>query len=394
MPTYGLTATGFLAKPAEVIKAEMDAFQKANINSNWDTSSGSVMGQWNGNQAESIAAAWEALAAAYDTRDPDNATNAALVSVAALTGTLKQGKTKATVTLTCNLDAGTYTAGQLIASKAGDPTARFVNTVAQEVTSGPANFEIPFEAETAGPLEAGIGTITVIAEPVTGWNSVNNAAAAVPGEDIETDPDLRVRRVAELAAQGSSRVAAMVVNVKTVAGVVSASGLENKTNATDANGLPSHSFEILVWDNGGAADDDEIAQAIWDKTGSSIGSFGTSSGTAVDAAGNNHTVKFSRLTEKAVHVEIDLTKIAATYIGDAAVALAVETWAAGFFTQDQDVIESKIAGIASTQTGVQDVTEVRLGFSASPTGTANLAIGIREIATIDDANVTIASSDA
>lgn len=394
MPTYGLTDEGFLAKPLEVILEEINAYQKANIHPNWDTSAGSSIGQVNASHANQVAAGWEALAACYDMMDPDNATNERLTSVSSLTGTLRRDAQAALVICTCNLDAGTYAAGDLIASKAGDPDARFSNLY--DVVSGGGDVTgIVFVAETPGEIEVPVSPtplLTVIAEPVAGWNTVANTSAASGGTGIETDPTLRTRREAELEASGTETLAAIKAAVSELDGVITVNGLENVSNITDANGVPGHAFEILVWDGSpSAADDDEIAQAIWDNHPAGIASYGSESGTATDDEGATHTVFFSRMATRRVYLDIDLTEEDEGYVGDAAVKTAVEEWALENYEPGDDVVLSKVAAVVSLLTGVYDVTEVRASFSPSPTLTANLTIGVREIATVDAADIDVTS---
>jgi uncharacterized phage protein gp47/JayE len=54
--------------------------------------------------------------------------------------------------------------------------------------------------QTAGAITAAIGTITKIKTPVYGWQTVNNAGAAVAGNPVETDAALRSRQSLSVAA--------------------------------------------------------------------------------------------------------------------------------------------------------------------------------------------------
>ena len=388
---FGLTPTGFNPKTAEEILTALNAFQQTNINANWDVSSGSPIGQINGIISDEFAGLWEALQAAYDSRDPDNASDQSLAQLALISGTIKKGKEKAQMLCTCNLDADTYAAGDLIASKLGDPDARVVNKN-EIVSPGGDVTNIEFEAETEGPFEAIAGAISVIAEPVSGWNTVENTTPASGGTDIESDPALRVRREQEIAGAGSSRLDAIVAQVSPLTGIISLTGLENVTNITDANGLPPHSFEIVIWDGATpAADDDEIAQAILDKIPAGIDSHGQLTGTAKDSQGNTQLIKFSRVAQKPVFLDVDLTETTG-YVGDAAVATALATFSDGFFAPGVDVILAVLSAEVIALAGVTDVTEIRADFSASPVPTVNLAIAVREVATIAAGDITVLST--
>jgi hypothetical protein len=152
---------------------------------------------------------------------------------------------------------------------------------------------------------------------------------------------------------------------------------ENVTSVTDANGLPPHSFELVIWDQG-LEDDDTIAQTIWDSGFTGIRSYGALSGTAVDENGDDQTVNFSRATEMAVYLEFDL-EVDADF-NDVVFKSNVVLAADEAFGVGDEVRVAKLSSIALAQDHVIDVVAVRLGFTASPVGVVNLPIGIREIA--------------
>jgi uncharacterized phage protein gp47/JayE len=389
---FGVTPTGFSAKTLEELLAEIEAEQRANISASLNVSASSPVGQLNGIFASKLRELWELAQASYDSFDPDNATDTALANLALITGTKKNAATKSLATVDVDLDAGVYGAGTLVAHVTGDPTARFSNR--DEITSpgGLVVGEI-FEAESTGPVAAPGGTLTVIAEPVVGWNSVTNPTDAALGENIESDPSLRQRREDELARVGSSTVDAIRADVLQVEGIESATVFENVTLVVDINGLPGKSFEVIIFDGVvPAADDDEIAQAIWDTKPGGIQSVGSDSGTAVDAAGVSHTINFTRVTVRDVWLEFDIDVNAATYAGDAAVAAAVAAYGDVNLGTGEDVVLAELCVPVFSESGVVDITATRAGFAVSPVGTINLPIGVREIADLDTARILITST--
>lgn len=383
---YGVTATGFNAKTLDEIKASIEDYQRSNIHPLWDVSTASPVGQINGIFGSQIREVWEAAEAAYDSFDPDAAIDAAMVQLSLLTGTGRLAATKSLVTCTVNLDAGTYAAGVLVGSVADNPDARFVNRD-EIVTAGGNEAGQIFEAETAGPVEAPTGELTVIAEPYVGFNTIINTDDAVPGTDIESITALRLRREAELQASGSTNVDAIRDNIDQVEGVISATVLENTTMVPDGNGLPAKSFEVIVFDGAIAqANDDDIAQAIWDGKPSGIEPYGTSdSGTATGSDDVEHVMEFTRVDVMDIYLEFDV-------IGTpdvAAIKDALFAYGAATYQPGTDVILAKLNAIVSASAGVDDLTATRAGFTASPVGTVNLEIAIREVAYIQVANIDI-----
>jgi len=291
------------------------------------------------------------------------------------------------VTMTLNIDAGTLLeSGVHFVASSLDADVRFTPREDYTAAVSGGGQAVIFRAETAGPVEAGNGDLTVIATSVTGWNSATNPADATPGLPVDTNEVLRERREAQIAAAGSSTLRATRAAVVAVADVVDVLGFENVTSAVDGNGLPPHSIEMVVWD-GGLADDDAIALAIYDNRAGGIRAIGSESGTVTDDNGDDNVISFTRATERQIWVEYDLE-----VDGDfdaAAFKLAVATAADEAFTLGLEIRVSKIISIAEAQDHVLDVAGWRLGFTTSPVGTANLPIGIREIGRFDTARIDV-----
>jgi uncharacterized membrane protein len=89
---------------------------------------------------------------------------------------------------------------------------------------------------------------------------------------------------------------------------------------------------------------------------------------------------------------VDLDVIAADYEGDTAARESIAAWGDANLVIGTDVRYSKILGAASNLLGVQDVTDVKLGFVDPPTLSANLSITRRQIARLDTARITINST--
>jgi hypothetical protein len=387
MTDYGLTSTGFVRKPLEQILADIETRQRATIAEDLDQSTESIVGQLNGIYAREIALAWEALEDVHDSYDPDKAEDTALVNLAKLTGTEKRDASYSTVTMTVNLDAGTeLLSGTHYVASSVDPDIRFTPEADYTAASGGGQ-QVVFRAENKGAVAAGNGELTIIATPLTGWNSATNGDDATPGREVDTNEIVRERREAQIEAAGSVTLRSLVADVLEVADVDDALGFENAGPTVDENGLPPNSFELVIWDQGGLALDDTIAQVIYDNGHTGIRSFGAESGTAVDENGDDVTENFSRFTERQVYLEFDLE--VEDDFAAAAFKLAVATEANATFTGGKEVRVARLTSIALAQDHVIDVAAVRLGFTASPVGTTNLVIGAREISRYDTARIDV-----
>lgn len=388
MTEYGVVPTGFVSKPLEVIKAEIEEQQRADISVGLNQAVHKVLGQLNGIFSEKLREAWELIGAVYSSRDPDAAVDAALDDICALCpGIFRDAAEKSTVTGTANLNAGITLPVGNVASVDVNPAARFVTTEAVTNPGGsPANISVAMEAEETGPVYANANTLEVIETPVVGWNSITNAAAADPGENIEINTDLRLRRESTIRLAGSTHVEAIKADVLQVDGVEDVRVFENDTDSTVGTMTP-HSVRVIIWDGSTpAAANADVWAAIHASKAGGIKTIGAVSGTVEDSMGFDHTIRFDRATEKTLFVEVDVTTDD-DYAGDEAVEEAVEDLADAYTIGD-DVIVSKISAAAADVEGVTDVTEVRVGWSDTPTGTINLTVDDDEIAVLQEVEVT------
>jgi uncharacterized phage protein gp47/JayE len=391
----GVTATGFVGKTVEEIKAETEADQLSTVNPALNLSADQPFGQFNAIFSKKLAELWEVAAVAYNGFDRDAAEGRLLDNIGALTGSPRNSARKSTVSCNCVLGAGfTKAAGAMMADVVGFPAIQFVNKSAVSVVSA-GTYPILFEAVAFGPVVANAGTLTHITTPLTGWTSITNPLDAAPGALTEEDPSYRQRQSDELTAAGSTTVDAIRTDLLEVKNVLQAYVFENVTLSTDGNGLPGKAIECVIYDGATpTASNTEIAQTIWNTKASGSQTFGTSSGIAIDSLGAQQTVYFSRASVVNVWLEFDIKVDASKFpvtgtelvkatavaegnqlnLGDSVVALALRS-----------CVLASNAGVP----GVTDVTALRLGIAASPVNIANLVIGGRAIARFDTSRVLV-----
>lgn len=385
-------ATGLQIKTIEEILDELSTQQKAEIDAALNTAPDEPIGELNGIFAAQLREVWEVAQVAYNGFNPDAAEGFLLEKLSALTGTLREGATFSLVTLDVDLDGGaTLTSGTHFAHVVGNPDNRW--TPVDDFTSpGNGVHSVPFRAEFAGAVVGNSGSITVIATPVVGWNSVTNPLDATVGKEIDTDAELRQRREEELRATGSATLDAIRADVLADEDVLQVSVFENVTDIVDANGLPPKTIEVVVFDGTPPVlTNTEIAQLIWDTKPAGIGTFGLESGVATDSNGTFHTIYFSRPTEIEIWVEIFVSiNIATGYAGAAALEAELVKLNDTELLLGRDVIAARLEAVAMGFDGVFDMTSpVQLGFTVFPVGIVNLSIGPREIARLDTSRITV-----
>jgi len=396
--TFALTPTGISVQTIDEIRTELEDALRApdGVHPQLDVGPTSIFGQLIGIWAEREMLLQQQVRAVAQSFGP-RATGAALASLALLTGTVKKGPTKSRVDVALTLSAGTTVPAGSRANVAGDTTAVF-ETLADVTnpTVGTAVFVTQMAAVDPGPKRAPAATLTVINTPVSGWLAVTNALDADVGRDFEVDPALRTRRLQELARSGSTILDAIEVDVLGVAGVIQTRGYENTGASTDADGLPAHSFEIVVWDGvSPAASTTEIAQAIFDAKPAGIGPArsltGTlASGVALDREGAAHAVIFSRALQLPLYVGFELvTNSDFPLDGAEQVRTAFVTAAHAMLGIGDDVIVSRLYASAYSVAGVVDVSAIKVGFAPAPSASVNLVVGSRAIAIADSSRVTV-----
>jgi hypothetical protein len=360
---YGVTPLGFVPKPLAVIAAEIDAGLKKILGDSAGTEADgsipvtSMAGQLKTLLADTWADQWDKQQAIYASNDPNQAADASLDALSALTGTLRGSQRQSVATGVCVgspltvLEVGrqietsdtaapfisatgpitmasltawvgttAYAAGALVTNAsraylcitagtsagAGGPT-----TTATDITDGSVHWRyigegtgyavILFVAQSFGPVGALANKLTVIDTPVTNWNAVTNPADAIVGRFTENNAALRARRENEVATSGNTTVDAIRANV-----------LQVNQGSTDPNHQQPTSVHVF-WNDTDYVNSDglpphsievlvqdgtdaDIAQAIWDSVGAGTYTYGSSSAYATDSEGNSQLVRYTRPT--------------------------------------------------------------------------------------------------
>ncbi len=158
-----------------------------------------------------------------------------------------------------------------------------------------------FEAVELGAIDVAVGALNRVETSVSGWETVNNAAAGQTGRDRESDDELRLRYRISTARQSAGTLHALQAALFDV-GV---NNLRIEVNDTDTLttvqtfDIDPHSIVVIA--QGGL--DSEIATAI---------SANKSFGTGLSAPDNSRTVvvddvKFQRASEVAVSLTAQIS---------------------------------------------------------------------------------------
>jgi uncharacterized phage protein gp47/JayE len=307
---------------------------------------------------------------------------------------------------------GSYTAGLTIEFAGSDgqkeqPAVTITGSTLVDGASNPITVTIeetvkgwlPFvdvlcRAQNTGAIAAPAGTLTVIETPIFGVDSVVNLLDANVGRELETDAELRLRRLESLQRAGTATVNGIVTTLRQVSGVTNAFVIENNQDTVDGDGRPPHSYEAYV--DGG--EDQDILDTIWETKPAGIETVGNFSGNVIDSQGFVQVVKFSRPTTADIWLEVDITKntdpseTGGVYPanGDDLVRDAVLSYG-NTFEIGQDVVLVRFFNAINGIPGVLGIV-IRAGFAPNPTGTVNLAIGPTELAKFDASRLEVTSA--
>lgn len=197
-----------------------------------------------------------------------------------------------------------------------------------------------FTAVNEGLQTCEIGELDTIAVGVSGWNSVYNYVAGEPGEDLESDESLRVRRAAAARVRKSRATdPAIEAALLDVRGVSSALVKSNRGFATDSDGIPGKSFNSLVI----GGNDNEIAQCIYENQPAGIQSYGNTSVNITDSHGIEQQISFSRPTPMYLWVKVTYSLYdEEAFPGQDVVKNALVEWAEKEYTLGKDIISTRI----------------------------------------------------
>ena len=391
MPDYGVSSTGFNRKRLNQLLDELNSEVKSIFGENFNVSPESPDGQINGVISESNANLWEIAEEAYNAFNPKAAAGTTLSNLVQLNGITRLAATRSHVELTLTGDSGTVIPeGSLIStSDTGDELSTDVSVT----IDGTGNAIVQATALEFGPITMLAGTITEIDNPVTGWDTVNNTADAIEGTNEESDPDLRARRQRSVARDAQAIIDGIQSAVENIDNVTQALVLENDTDAVDANGLPAHSFQVVV--SGGA--DIDVADIIWLKKPAGIQAFGDITEQIIDSQGISHDISFSRPTAVTIYVEVTLTTFAEYPAnGDDLIKQAIVDYANGDLVDNRsfgladDVIYTRLYTPINSVAG-HEIDDLQISIASPADGVINIPISITQIADFQIANITVIS---
>jgi len=243
------------------------------------------------------------------------------------------------------------------------------------------------QAEEVGVKTADANSLTVIKTPVLGWQSVTNPLAASVGSEVEKDEELRLRFRNSKFIQASNILDAMYSRILNVEGVESLAVYENDTEFVDSNGLPPHSFNVIVL----GGESEVIAETIWKNKPSGISSVGNVVIEIIDSQNFPKDIKFTRPSPVPIYINITLeTNELFPADGADQIKSAIISYAKNEFSVGDDVIYSRLYTPINSVAGHQ-VNSLLISNTPTPTGTSNISVDFDEISSFSSINIIIST---
>lgn len=333
--------------------------------------------QWISAVASKVSDAFQLLQYVYNSRSPWTATGAALDSIVKLNGLTRKSASYSTCTVTVS-----GTPGAVIVNGVCKDTSGYLWDLPASVTIGSGGtVDCSAQCETIGAISALTGSITTINTPQSGWLSVTNADAAVVGQPIETDAQLRARQALSTRTASHTMLSGTVAAIAAVSGVTRYNVVENYTSAYDADGNPPHSVTCVV--EGGT--DDDVAEAIFYNRGIGCDMNGTTSTYVTDPdTGDSVEVKFTRPDYIPIYVECIINPFTGYTL---ATRTAIETALYNYLNDLQIGSDLTISGLYGAVMDVmEDITEpifsitsMRAGIDPGALSTVDISVSFDEV---------------
>lgn len=271
--------------------------------------------------------------------------------------------------------------------------ARF-ETMYAVIISGSTSVQM--QAIETGPVGADAGTLTKIETAISGWSTVTNPLAATLGRDVESDAQLRSRRLDMLGTQSTSTIAAIRSRLSAqVFGLISQAVVDNPTTApVTIKGVSVAAKSIAVFTAGGASAD--IARAIYNATPAGVPTVGTTTVNVADTVVSGYSTPIKYTDAATVPVLVKVTVDTSTLDLQTIIPGLVVDYANGEgatprnFVVGGDVLPFEIASYVNSREPTINIRNVEV-TKASPVSWSNspITIDLDEIATVQASSVTV-----
>ena len=382
-----ITPQGYEAETAEEIFEQQAAEARSRIANDLVLDDDDPLGQVLVINSDKHAENRSAIAVAYNAFDRGAAEGRLLDIIGDLVGIERDGAQLPRVIVRVGLTAGgAISVGDMLAPVGESSNAWY----ALEAFVAPSTGQFFRVFEASGAAQSVPSGVTWSISGVPAATSAANLQPSTANRARERDAAYRQRQDESLDRAGAGSSDSLATDLREVPGVLQATVYENP-RSFDADGLPPHSFECVIYDGPTQdASNDAIAQVIWDnKPPGSAYAYGQITATAYDVDGQARSILFSR----AVGLRLVITMTVRVLPGwqeaqrDALKTKIVEAFQLRRTGEDVPTLKAK--GIASVEPFVYDVADYTQGIWPGPYTDTATVVQPREYATLAFADLTI-----
>lgn len=260
--------------------------------------------------------------------------------------------------------------------------------------------EVVFQNIKTGNIPCPIGELIKVYQSISGWNSIENLEAGIPGFDVESRVDFEYRRKNSVALNGRGTLNSIYSSVFSVSNVKDVYVVENSTDDIVEYGetdYPLRPHSIYVAADGGL--DSEIAYAIWSKKDVGCDYNGNTEVVVSDDMGYlnplpSYTVRFERPESFSIFFSITIMRNPKLPYGvDLAIQRAVVDKFYGSDGSQRERIGSTVvagsyyAAVSSVSKYIT-ILSIKVGSSA-PGAAEQITLGIDQLPSLSYANILV-----
>ena len=384
-----VTDTGITGPTYDVILAWYQTQYRAIYGADIVLDNSTQDGQWIAIQAQAMNVCNQAMITVFNSFSPAKAQGSALSSNVKINGITRNPATNSTCDVVISGDVGTVIANGTVQDTVNRNTWNLPAIVT--IPEG-GSITVTAICSVPGAVPGAIGTLTIIGTPTDGWTGVTNTTAAAIGQPMQTDASLRIQQAASTMMPSLTIMDGIIGGILSLPGVSDCAGYENDTNVTDANGTPGHGISLVV--DGGDAQ--QIATLIANKKTMGSPTYGTTTETVIDRAGNSRGINFFRPSNTKIYVKITLSALRG-YTNEIGASLAQSVADYISSLNIGDIIYTtrlyKYATLNADAGGLTyDLTKIEIGLSSSSLSEDNIKLPFNAKPVCTISNITVSAS--
>lgn len=380
-----LGITGFSVTSLSSYKTQIQTLFQTAFGSGIDLSEQSPQGNLINSLAEMFADNDLVGLDIFNNLDAEQSQGVMLDLIAILKGTQRNDGTAASLSVQLTSNATPYTINAGSVFPLSDTDYLFTNSSAINVSCGVQTASLLATTNAITGVEIGNKLTSQSYYPQLTDIEV---LSFIEGTNDETDTALRARLKSLETINSIGEVDSIYSALLNLDNVSKCNVFENDTSAVDSNGLPAHSIEAVVLGD----TDLNVATTIFQRKSAGTVTYGNTTCAVEDTQGFNHNILFTRPSKVNIYVAASVTAKDEETLNPehfSYIQTECQTYVAGL-KNGQDVSYSSVFGIFAKYNDF-DIVSLTLSSGVSPVS-ANIPVGIRQYASIDDATTDVVIS--